>query len=43
MAPELPDSLTVRDGRLFVEDCDTVALVELFGSRALAFSAAASA
>jgi diaminopimelate decarboxylase len=27
-----PDCLTVRDGRLFVEDCDATGLVERFGS-----------
>ncbi|MCB2222863.1 MAG: alanine racemase [Actinobacteria bacterium] len=33
-----PDCLTTRDGRLFIEDCDTVALVEEFGSPIFAFS-----
>ena len=27
-----PDCLSVRDGRLFVEDCDATGLVERFGS-----------
>lgn len=35
-----PDCLSVRDGRLFIEDADTVALVEEFGSPIFAFSEA---
>lgn len=38
MAPRLPDSLTVRGGRLFVEDCDSVALADRFGSPIFVFS-----
>ncbi|MBU1225723.1 MAG: hypothetical protein KJ698_00740, partial [Actinobacteria bacterium] len=35
-----PDCLSVRDGRLFIEDCDTLALVEEFGTPIFAFSEA---
>lgn len=34
------DCLTTRDGRLFIEECDTVGLVERFGSPIFVFSEA---
>lgn len=40
MALRLPDSLTVREGRLFVEGCDAVGLVERFGTPIFVFSEA---
>ena len=40
MTPHPPDRLTTRDGRLFIEECDAVALLERFGSPLFVFSEA---
>ncbi len=39
-SPHPPDTLSVRDGRLFIEECDASDLVERFGSPIFAFSEA---
>ncbi len=38
--PHPPDRLTIRDGRLFIEECDAVKLLERFGSPLFVFSEA---